>query len=199
MKKTVLLIYILSSTALVWAQDFDKNLTAARSSYSSGDLENTRFAIEQMLGNLDILIGKEILKTLPVKMGTLAYNEKKDNVTGTGTGAGLFVHRDYGTYPKSANLEIINNSPLITSINAILSIPMMGAMMRDENQKVIKVQGYKSLLNKSVNAETGKTGYELQIPVNNTLVTLKLDDTTEGDITTLGSTLPLAKIIQLGQ
>ena len=198
MKKVIIIAIVLASGVTVRAQDFDKNLTAARSSYASGDLENTRFAIEQMLGELDVVIGKEILKSLPVKMGTLAYNEKQDNVTGGG-GAGLFIHRDYGISPKMANLEIINNSPLITSINAILSVPMMGAMMRDENQKVVKVQGYKALLNKSVNSETGKTAYELQVPVNNTLVTLKLDDTNESEITSLGGTLPLAKIVQIGQ
>jgi len=198
MKKSALLILALAFGILGHAQDFDKNLTVARSSYASGDLENARFAIEQMLGDIDVIIGKEILKSLPVKMGTLTYNEKQDNVTGGG-GAGLFIHRDYGTYPKSANLEVINNSPLITSINAILSIPMMGAMMSNENQKVVKIQGYKSLLNKSVNTETGKTSYELQVPVNNTLVTLKLDDTNESEITSLAGTIPLSKIVQLGQ
>jgi len=198
MKKSALLILVLAFGILGHAQDFDKNLTAARSSYASGNLENARFAIEQMLGDIDVIIGKEILKSLPVKMGALTYNEKQDNVTGGG-GAGLFIHRDYGTYPKSANLEVINNSPLITSINAILSIPMMGAMMSNENQKVVKIQGYKSLLNKSVNTETGKTSYELQVPVNNTLVTLKLDDTNESEITSLAGTIPLSKIVQLGQ
>jgi len=39
----------------------------------------------------------------------------------------------------------------------------------------------------------------LQVPVNNTLVTLKLDDTNESEITSLGGTLPLAKIVQIGQ
>jgi hypothetical protein len=198
MNKIVTLILVFVAGGMIQAQDFDKNLTVARTSYTSGDLENARFAIEQMLENLDVIIGKEILKALPVKMGVLTYNEKQDNVTGGG-GAGLFIHRDYGTYPKSAKLEVINNSPLITSINAILSVPVMGAMMRDENQKVVKVQGYKSLLNKNVNTETGKTGYELQVPVNNTLVTLKLDDTNEGEITSLSGTIPLAKIVQLGQ
>jgi hypothetical protein len=198
MKKIALFILMLAVGVMVQAQDFDKNLATARASYTSGDLENTRFAIEQMLGDLDVIIGKEILKSLPIKMGALSYNEKQDNVTGGG-GAGLFIHRDYGVYPKSANLEVINNSPLITSINAILSVPMMGAMMHDENQKVVKIQGYKSLLNKSVNTETGKTRYELQVPVNNTLVTLKLDDTNESEITSLGGTIPLAKIVQIGQ
>ena len=45
----------------------------------------------------------------------------------------------------------------------------------------------------------GKTNYELQVPMNNTLLTLKLDDTNEGEITTLANTIPLAKIAQIAQ
>ena len=88
---------------------------------------------------------------------------------------------------------------MITSLSAMLSNPVMGGMMRDENQKQIKVQGYKSLLTKSVNAETGKTSYELQVPMNNTLLTLKMDDTNEGEITSLANSIPLAKIAQIAQ
>ena len=78
-------------------------------------------------------------------------------------------------------------------------MPVIGGMMRDENQKVVKVQGYKSILNKQVNTETGKTNYELQIPMNNTLLTLKMDDTTERDITAAANNIQLAKIVQIAQ
>ena len=71
--------------------------------------------------------------------------------------------------------------------------------MRDENQKTIKVQGYKSLLTKNVNTETGKTNYELQIPINNTLVTVKTDDSSESEITGFANTIPLPKIAQIAQ
>jgi hypothetical protein len=72
-------------------------------------------------------------------------------------------------------------------------------MMRDENQKMVKIQGYKSILNKQVNSDTGKTNYELQIPMNNTLVTVKLDDSNEGEITAAANTIPLSKIVQMAQ
>jgi len=149
---------------------------------------------------LDIAIGKEIMKMLPTKLAALNYDAKADNVTGgSGTLVGLFVHREYGVDPKKGNIEIMNNSPMITSLSMILSNPVMGGMMRDENQKQIKVQGYKALLTKSVNAETGKTNYELQVPMNNTLLTLKMDDTNEGEITAQANTIPLAKIAQIAQ
>jgi len=197
MKKIYILLFALISLG-VSAQDFDKNLATARSSYSSGDLENARFAMESMLRDLDMAIGKEILKMLPAQLGTLKANEKTDNLSGGTGAAGLFVHRDYGMTPKQANLEIINNSPLMNSIGAIINTPVLGGMMRDENQKVIKVQGYKSLLTKSVN-DTGKTNYELQIPMNNTLVTLKVDDTNETEITGFANSIPLPKIAQIAQ
>jgi hypothetical protein len=197
MKKiyTVLFLVIcLTATA----QDFDKNLATARSSYSSGKLEDARFALEAMLHDLDMAIGKEILKMLPAQMGALKVNEKQDNLTGAGA-TGLFVHRTYGADAKAANLEIINNSPMMNSIGAILNTPLLGGMMRNENQSVVKIQGYKSLLNKSVDSDTGKVSYELQIPLNNTLVTLKVNDTTESEITGFGNSIPLAKIAQIAQ
>jgi len=180
-----------------FSQDFDKNLASARTSYSSGDLENSRFAMEQMLRDLDIAIGKEIVKLLPATLANLKVDEKSDNVSGSGFG--LVIHRTYGADPKAASLDIVNNSPLINSLNAMLNMPLIGGMMHDENQKQVKIQGYKSMLNRTVDSESGKTSYELQIPMNNTLVTLKIADTNEGEITQAANTLPLSKIVAIAQ
>lgn len=200
MKKILITALVVFYTLTGYTQDFDKNLASAKTAYSNGKLGDARFAMEQMLRDLDIAIGKEIMKMLPTKLGALAYDAKADNVTGgSGTITGLFVHREYGMTPKSGDLEIMNNSPMITSLSAMLSNPIMGGMMTDENQKQIKVQGYKSLLTKRVNTETGKTDYELQVPMNNTLLTLKVDDTNEGEITLMANTIPLAKIAQIAQ
>lgn len=199
MKKFSLLLVLLAAGVVALAQEFDKNLATARSSYASGNLQDSRFAMEQALRDLDIAIGKEILKILPAKIGALAAVEKEDNVTGSGSYIGLYVQRYYGADPKRGSIEIINNSPMINSLNAILSMPVIGGMMRDENQKMVKIQGYKSILNKQVNSETGKTNYELQIPMNNTLVTVKMDDSNEGEITAAANAVPLAKIVQMAQ
>ena len=200
MKTFISILFCVTLLTSVCAQDFDKNMATARSSYSSGKLEDARFAMEQMLSDIDMAIGKEILKMLPAQMGTLKFDTKQDNVSGgSGAATGLFVHRTYGMEPKSASLEIINNSPLMNSLSAILNTPLMGSMMRDENQKTVKIQGYKSLLTKHLDSETGKTGYDLQIPMNNTLFTLKVDDTNESEITGFANSIPLAKIAQLAQ
>jgi hypothetical protein len=198
--KKILFIAAMLVSLTTFAQEFDKNLTTAKASYGSGDLENARFAMEQMLRDLDMAIGKEILKMLPTTVGSLKANEKEDNLTGgSGYGGGLFVQRTYGADPKRGQVEIINNSPLINSIQAILTTPVLGGMMRDENQKQIKVQGYKSLLTKHVNSETAKTSYELQVPMNNTLLTIRMDDSNESEITAAANAIPLAKIVAIAQ
>lgn len=199
-KRYIILLALIGSFFTVSAQDFDKNLASARSAYSAGNLGDARFAMEQMLNDLDAAIGKEILKLLPAQVGSLKINTKEDRVTGSSAGytTGLYVHREYNQDLRKAELEIINNSPLMNSIGAILNSPMAG-MMRDENQKTIKVQGYKSLLTKHVDSDTGKTDYELQIPMNNTLLTIKANDSNEGEITTYANAIPLAKIAQIAQ
>src|SRR5690349_12241704 len=104
MKKIFYLIIFISTAA--YSQDFDKNLASAKSAYGSGDLENARFAMEQMLRDLDIQIGKEILKMLPTQVGSLKSDEKRDNLTGGAGYGGLYVQRYYGADPKNGNIEI---------------------------------------------------------------------------------------------
>jgi hypothetical protein len=198
--KKLTILFVCAFAFGLHAQDFDKNMASARSSYSAGDLENARFATEQLLRDLDIAIGKEILKMLPTEVATLKADTKNDNLTGgAGYAGGLFVQRSYGDANRSANIDIINNSPLMNSIQAILSMPLLGGMVRDENQKQIKVQGYKALLNRTIDSETSKTNYELQVPMNNTLLTLKIENTTEAEITQVANAIPLAKIAQIAQ
>lgn len=187
---------LLSVTA--FAQDFNKNITAARSSYSGGNLEEARFAMQQMLNDLDMLIGKEVLKLLPAKMGAFAANSANDNVTANTGLAGVMIHRDYGTEEKQFDLDLMSNSPLVASINAILSLPFMGNS-GDGTQKIIKVDGYKGMLQKNVDDETKKVDYTLQIPVGSTLLTFTAPDTSEDEVIRMANTIPLSEITKLVQ
>lgn len=199
MKKILLLISFSCIYLGVNAQEFAKNMTEARSSYSSGSLTDARFAMEQMLHDLDMAIGKEILKVLPEKMNDLAANIDQDNVNGVGAGfgMGLYVQRTFGKDNKTGAIDIINNSPMINSISAFLSMPFVGRSS-DGNQKMVKVQGYKGMLTKS-DSETGGQHYELQVPLSNTLFTIRLDDTNEAEFLKITDSIPLAKIAQMAQ
>lgn len=198
MKKYILTILILSICMHSYGQDFDKHLATARASYNAGKLEDSRFAMQQMLQELDVIIGKEVLKMLPSKMGTMEVNITNDNVTGNTGFAGVLIHRDYGKEGKMALIDIMNNSPLVSSLNAILSMPFMGNAS-DGSQKSVKVKGYKGILNKSEDSETKKVSYDLQVPFGNTLLTLKADDATEAEVLNMAETLPLAEIAKMVQ
>ena len=191
---------MLSLCTLVMAQEFDKSLASAKAAYSSGNLEDARFNLENALREVDIAIGKEVLKVLPTTVGTLAYNAKDDNVTGMSSSfAGLYVHRTYGTAEdKNANIDIVSDSPMLAGINAILSMPI--AMGGDGSQKVIKVQGYKTLLTKQSDENGKVSGYDVQTPFGNSMLTLHYTgNITEAEITKLANSLPLEKIISIAQ
>jgi hypothetical protein len=196
--KNILTIVFSLMVVAVAAQDFSKNLVTAKSAYSGGKLEDARFAMQQMMTDLDMIIGKEILKVLPTKMNTLASNPKTDNVTANTGLSGVLIHRDYGTGDNAVNLDIMGNSPLVASINAILSIPFIGNS-GDGTQKVIKIEGYKGVLQKSVDSETNKTSFTLQVPLNSTLLTLAVPDSNEADVIKLANTIPMQQIAKLVQ
>ena len=152
------------------AQEVTTRLQEAEKSYTSGQLEEARFALQEAIASINQEIGKEILKALPANLGGLPADTKQDNVSGSIGFAGLSVTRVYGTEEKSARVEIVGDSPLLTSINAFLALPaIMGAS--DPNQKRIRVAGYKGILQK----ETGDNpSYNVQIPVDQTLLTLNV-------------------------
>jgi hypothetical protein len=154
--------------------------------------------MQQMLNDLDMAIGREVLKMLPTKMGAMASNASSDNVTANTGLAGVIIHRDYGTEAKMYNLDLMSNSPLVASINAILSIPFMGNS-GDGTQKVVRIDGYKGMLQKTVNEETKKTDYTLQVPIGSTLLTFTAPDTTEEEVIRMANTIPLSQITKLVQ
>jgi hypothetical protein len=196
MKKIFFLIIIFAIFSQSNAQQFAKQLTEAKTAYSSGKLDDSRFAMEQMLQELDIITGKEVIKLLPAKMGDKAANTKADNVTGSSGFFGVIIHREYGTVDSSnIDLEIISNSPLIASINAMLSVPFVAA---SGDNKVIKINGYKALLEK-VSGPNDRADYQVQLPLNSTLITLKAPGYSQDDVVNMANTLPVADIAKMLQ
>lgn len=192
MKKITLTLICLALVYTVNAQDFAANLQTARQSYSSGNLEGSRFAMEQMLQELEIISGKETLKILPAALGGLNAKTAEDEVTGGAGFAGAVIHRKYEAAEKTATMEIISNSPLIGSINSLLALPFMGTGTNGD-RRVIKIDGYKALIQRG--SETEKPSYEIQIPLNSTLITVKTENYTE-DIVKLANSIPVSLIAQ---
>ena len=196
MKRLIILCIVIASCSTSNAQDFAKRLTEAKTSYSAGKLDDSRFAMEQMLQELDIVTGKEVLKMLPNQMGDKQANTKADNVTGSSGFVGVVIHREYGNVDTSkAELEIISNSPLIASVNAILSVPFMGA---SGDNKIIKISGYKALVEK-VSGSYDRTDYQIQLPLTSSLITFKAPGASQDDLIKMANTLPVSDIAKMLQ
>ncbi|MGN6540386.1 MAG: hypothetical protein ACTHKY_06210 [Ginsengibacter sp.] len=197
MKKYSILIPILFFTLALQAQDFSKDIADAKTAYSSGKLADAHFSLEQAVQEIDMIVGKEVLKLLPDKMSDQPANSKDDQVSANVGFVGATIHRDYGT--TGSQIEIISNSPLITSLNAFLNMPFVGGMMRNSTTKVVKIQGYKSRLEKQGDNENGKPNYQLQIPFKSALITVTANGMDENTVMSFANTIPLDKIAALIQ
>ncbi|MGN6298216.1 MAG: hypothetical protein ACTHM7_15610 [Ginsengibacter sp.] len=198
MKKYSIFISILFFTLSVNAQDFSKDIADAKSSYSAGKLADAHFSLEQAIQEIDMIVGKEVLKLFPAKMNDQAAVEKDDQVTANVGFVGATVHRSYGDTTGS-QVEIISNSPLIASLNSFLNMPLVGGMMRNSTTKVVKIQGYKSRLEKLGDNDNGKPNYQLQIPFKSALITITANGMDENAVMSFANSIPLDKIAALIQ
>jgi hypothetical protein len=199
MKSSLFFIVLIFSAANLFGQGFEKAIATAKTSYASGKLEETHFALQQAMQEVDLIIGNEVLKILPANMENMQANIAYDQVASNIGFVGATIHRSYGTSPASAELDIISNSPLIATLNTFLNTPLLGGMMSDANNKTVKVQGYKGRLTASETSEPGKKNYELMIPLGSALFTFRANNSSEAQILALANTLPIQKIAKLIQ
>ncbi|NOU46713.1 MAG: hypothetical protein HOO86_06595 [Bacteroidales bacterium] len=176
-----------------YAQDVTGKLEQAKASYSSGDLENTRFALQQALQEINQIIAKEILGMLPVEIGKMPTIVAEDSYSGGSGGfAGLTVHRNYKSVTGSLSLDIIGDSPMIKTINMVISMP--GFMSGDPNQKKVKIAGYKALLTKNTD-EKGVVSFTVQLPFDTSLLSVNSDGIAdENELIAALNTIPMADI-----
>jgi hypothetical protein len=197
MKKIFIVVFIFIASKGV-GQNFTADITNAKTSYAAGKLEDAHFALQQAMQEIDMIIGKEVLKQLPDKMDAFAVNSKDDNVTSTVGFIGTTIHRSYGP-ADDVDLSIISNSPMVATLNAFLNTPLLGGMMsKNGDNKIIKVQGYKGQLTRDTNSN-GQTNYTIQLPIGSSLITFTAKNTTDTQIMTWANTLPLQQIAKLIQ
>jgi len=182
----------------IQAQEVTASLDEALSSYKSDNLEDTRFALQGALREINQAIGREILAILPDEMNGMSKVEAGDDVTGVNTGfAGLFISRAYTAEGRDASIEIVSDSPLLAGINTILAMP--GFMTSDENQKRIKIEGYKALLTRNTDNE-GMVSYDLQMPFSGSLLTFQctgIED--ENEVIGMANRIPVDEIVSIAR
>ena len=174
------------------SQEFSKDISAAKASYTSGNLADAHFSLEQAIQELDMIVGKKILEILPKDFNGVAADEKQDQVAANVGFVGATVHRQYGD--KGSEVEIISNSPLIATLNSFLNMPLVGGMMRNSTTKVVKVNGYKARLEKDGENDDGTSNYTLQIPLKSALITLTGKGMDENKILSFANNIPIDNI-----
>ena len=181
MKNILTFILIILTTAIIYAQDSElsSHLSEAKTSYNSGNYEDARFALQQSMVKLDEVVGREILLKMPAQVNSLNVNQDDDNVSGSSMGyMGVYIRRSYGTpESKSLDVEVITNSPMLGMVNSFLTNPLM-AGMAGSDQKVVKIQNFKSLISKKDDGNGITTGYDIQVPISDSMITFNCDGIT---------------------
>ena len=67
------------------------------------------------------------------------------------------------------------------------------------SQKIIKIDGYKGMLQKSVDETSKQTDYTLQVPIGSTLLTFTAPNTSEEEVIKMANTIPLSQITKMVQ
>lgn len=195
MKKLALTTSILCISTLLVGQNVEGKLSEAERNYQSQDLEGTRFALQQSLTELDILVGQEILKLLPASLAGNSFNAEEDQSVGGAMGfSGVFVSRSYPGEAKSVEIELVADSPYLATLSTFLTNPLL-ARAAGGNQKVIKVDNYKGRLTKDEN-EPNK--YELQIPIDQSLFSIRyVGFESESEVTAVANQIGLSAVANL--
>lgn len=193
MKKIICFITLSSILTTLSAQDFKKNSSVAQSHYATGKLQDAHFALQQMMQDLDITIGKEILKLFPAQLDTLSAIPKQQEVMSNSQFTGVTIEKNYGISHKKATLSVVINSPLLNSLNAYITSPLIAGYASDPNTRIVKVGSYKARLTK----ESEDEEYKLEIPMTNALLTLNISKSNEAEILAWAGSLPLEKMASL--
>jgi hypothetical protein len=198
-KSLLFVAIIFSGSFNINGQEVATLLSNAKSAYQTKNLEDTRFALENALKEVNMEIGKQALSILPLSIGKLTADPKNDDVSGMVVlYSGLNIVRNYSGATENATLTIITDSPMLAAISAILTMPAM--MLNNDEQKVVKIAGYKSLIQKSKDENDKVNGYTLQVPFDNSLLSLDYQGAiSEADFTAIANSLPVAQLVKLLQ
>lgn len=178
--------------------DVTTNLDNAGSNYNSGDLENTRFELQAALNGVNRAIGEAILDIMPETLGGMEIVPESDNVMGTNNAfAGLTVNRDYKSETRDASFSILSDSPILASVSSLLNMSVF--LAADENQKRIKLDGYKALMTREENSD-GEVSYSFQLPFGNSLMNFDCTGVSvEDEFMSIAESIPVKEIIDIAQ
>lgn len=149
--------------------DVKEKLTEAETTFKSGNYGESRYAVQQAMLAVELQIGQNILKSLPMTVSSIKADTLQDQVTSTGWGwAGLTIQRVYVQGDKQFTFTIANNAIWMQAINMYLA---NGGYQQttggQQNWKQTKVKGYRAVIEYD-----DRTGYKLSVPLGQTSLLL---------------------------
>ena len=142
--------------------DVKENLATAETAFKGSNYGETRYAIQQAMLGIELQIGTNILKSLPLTVAGLKADSLQDQVTSTGWGwAGLTIQRVYLTGEKQFTFTIANNSMWMQAVNMYLANNGYAQQTNgQQNWKQTRLKGYKAVIEYNENS-----GYKLSVPL----------------------------------
>jgi hypothetical protein len=148
--------------------DIKENLGTAESAFKEAKYSDARYAVQQAILGVEMEIGKNILKSLPVAIGQLKADTTSDKVTSSGWGfgwAGLTIHRAYSAGEQQLDFTIANDAAWMQAVNMYLSNGGYAQTSSggQQNWKQTKIKGYKAVIEFNQSS-----GYKLSVPLGQT-------------------------------
>lgn len=138
----------------------------------------------------DVPTGQGILNQLPKKMKEKNYVKEKDKVRPAKGFLGTTVQRKYGDANQGGLVELINESPSLIYVNNTLSDP---STINPSKDLITTIDGFQALV-QSVYREDGRIDYQVLIPIDATLLSVKGVGFTRDELIAFANTIPVAAI-----
>ena len=140
--------------------DVNKNISEAKSSVSTKNYQDARYAVRQAMLGIEMEMGHGILKSLPESVDGLKASPDDDQVTSMGIFfAGLTIARTYKSPDKQLGVTIGNNSALLSAVNMYLANGAYASSNTEQNYKQVKFKDYRGILQYDESS-----GYTLSVP-----------------------------------
>ncbi len=151
------------------AQDF---LDEAGSNLKARNYREAINSLNMAINEINNMLIEQIRETLPTEIDGYKARTDDDESSGTAAmgmfGGGLSVERNYYKNPDDYDhyfqISVVGNSPLLASVNMMLSNSMY---MAGTGNKVIRIDSHKAIL-----SDEGNGTYKLQLPLSNSLISV---------------------------
>ena len=182
MKSTLVLLSAFLFSFNVMAQSqIDAFIKEAQDFIVKKDYKQAQLSLQDAINNINVLLAEEVGKSLPAEVNGLKADGDAD-VSGGGmgmVGGGFTITKKYQNATntnQNAEVQILGNSPLMTSMNMYLSNPaMMGSeykSVRVGTQRAIMKSEMQDVYDDKGNSSKARST-EIQIPLNSTLITVR--------------------------